>query len=158
MESMPTTIMPKTGKFAIYMDCAFRFLDRQNNEYTLNDLPADTPKELAIFYGPWLMGVDDHYDPMFHGEPYDNNVLLVPGGEELDPETSFEGPPPSPAQRQIFFEKSPESPLQSGPRLRLTYRHGGFPDPCTVVMRPVAEQTAHPQCTVSFWHQVQRMP
>ncbi len=128
----------------VFLDASLRFVDRKNREHAGNELPKDAPKEMAIFCGPWLMGVDAHYDPMFHGEPYDNNVLLIPDGEGLE--------------KAAFFDPAPESPLQSGPRLRLTYRHGGFPDPCTVVMRPVAEQTAHPQCTVSFWHQVQRMP
>lgn len=127
----------------VRLGCVLRFVDRKNQVFTADQLPGETPVEMAIFYGPWLLGVNAVTNPMFHGEPYAENVLLVPDNET--------------ALNAITYDTN-ASPLLNGPRLRLNYRHGGFPDPATVVLQPVGEQTDHQQTTVSFWHLVQRTP
>ncbi len=120
---------------------ALRLMDRDGKFHLPGDFAMDTPKEAAIFYGPWLMGVDAAISPMFHGEPYDNNVLLLPEAKTLTQQISF---------------GDISSPLLAGPRVDLMYMHGGFSDPCFVSLRSVAEQSTHEQTTVSFWHQVKQ--
>ena len=127
----------------VRLGCILRFVDRKSQVFAANQLPAETPVEMAIFYGPWLLGVNAVTNPMFHGEPYAENVLLVP-----DDETALNA---------VTCDANAD-PLLNGPRLMLNYRHGGFPDPATVILQPVGEQTNHLQTTVSFRHLVQRVP
>lgn len=132
------------ASFDVHIECALRFVDRKNQAFTAGELPEDSPAEMAIFYGPWLMGVDSYWNPMFHGEPYSDNCLLIPGGGI--------------GAMRVLYDKEPMSPILSGPRVCVRYRHGGFPDLYTVILQPISDQTMHMQSTVSYWHRVQRIP
>ncbi|HQN02075.1 MAG TPA: hypothetical protein PLL36_13430, partial [Candidatus Hydrogenedentes bacterium] len=125
----------------IRLTCGLRFVDRNNRTFGQSELPEEHPVEAAVFYGPWLLGVNAHTNPMFHGEPYADNILLF--GDE---EATLAG---------ISYEPQAD-PLLNGPRLKLNYQHSGFPDIYTVMLQPVGEQTTHLQTTVSYWHLVKR--
>lgn len=125
----------------IALECVPRFVNRQNQVFLADELPGDAPAEMAIFYGPWLLGVNAFTNPMFHGEPYVDNVLLIPDGETL--------------QTSITHDAA-AGPLLNGPRLRLDYEHSGFPGAHTVTLQPVGEQATHTQTTVTYWHLVKR--
>lgn len=128
-------------RMEIYLECAPRFVNRQNQTFDTDELSGETPAEMAIFYGPWLLGVNAFTNPMFHGEPYGDNVLLIPDEETLKKAISYD---------------TEAGPLLNGPRLQLHYKHDGFPGIQPVVMQPVGEQAAHTQTTVTFWHLVKR--
>lgn len=102
---------------------------------------TENPVKGALFYGPWLLGVNEELDPYFHGEPWRENVIWLPA--------SIERP------------KAPVGP-EGDPRivedahLVVNYRHGGFPDPCTVTLRPVSEQTPYRQPMVTTWLNFQK--
>jgi DUF1680 family protein len=34
--------------------------------------------EAALFHGPWLMGISENDDPLFYGEPWPGNTLMIP--------------------------------------------------------------------------------
>ena len=125
----------------IHLACPLRLQDRTGRVFEVEGLDATNPVEAALFVGPWLLGVDAGLNPMFHGEPYRDNLLFLPGAEGLS--------------NAITFQDA-GSPLAQGPRLTLTYRHGGFPDVYTVTLTPVSEQTPRIQTTVSYWHLVSR--
>lgn len=127
----------------VHLDCVLRFIDRKNQVFGTEQLSTETAAEMAVLFGPWLLGVNAAANPMFHGEPYADNVLLIPDEEA--------------AAARITHDEG-AGPLLNGPRLQLDYRHGGFPDAATVVLQPVGEQATHLQTTVSFWHLVQRAP
>jgi hypothetical protein len=139
-----TTLSDYKDGTPVYIQCTpyLRLLDRNGEMILIEQLSSEVPKDAAIFYGPWLMGVDAQFNPMFHGEPWEGNILQIPNMDVL--------------AHQITFETG--TSLLSGPHIRLNYTHGGFSDPCQVTLRPVSEQTTHEQTTVSYWHQVQRLP
>jgi len=101
--------------------------------------PADLteqPVKAALFYGPWLLSVIDELDPSFHGEPWRNNVIHLP--ETVTRPASASGPAGNPC-------------IVEDAHLVLDYRHDGFPDPCTVTLRPVSEQTPYRQPMATVW-------
>ena len=127
----------------VRLACVLRFVDRNKRVFRQGELPEEQPVEAAVFYGPWLLGVNAHTNPMFHGEPYADNILLF--GDE---EATLAG---------ISYEPQ-AGPLLNGPRLPLNYQHSGFPDRYQVTLQPVGEQNTHLQTTVSCWHLVKRVP
>ncbi len=127
----------------VRLACGLHFVDRNNRTFGQDELPKEQSVEAAVFYGPWLLGVNAHTNPMFHGEPYVDNILLFDSKQ-----ATLAG---------ISYEPQAGS-LLNGPRLTLNYQHSGFPDNNQVVLQPVAEQTTHPQTTVSYWHLVKTVP
>ncbi len=119
---------------------ALRLLDGEGKFHAPGDFVADKPRSAAFFYGPWLMGIDAAFNPMFHAEPMDNTLLL---------------PDEKAVAGKITFG-DPNTPLLSGPRIELAYIHSGFSDLGKVVLRPLSEQTTHEQTTVSYWHPVKK--
>ncbi len=119
---------------------ALRLMDRAGKFYFPAEYTTDKPKDAAIFFGPWLMGIDAAFNPMYHGEPMDN-TLLLPNEKGLAGKITF---------------GDPNTPLLSGPRIELAYIHSGFSDLGKVMLRPLSEQSTHEQSTVSFWHNVKQ--
>ena len=139
-----TALLLKPGdRVTVSLEYAFRFVNPKNEAVAYEALPADKPELLALFLGPWLLGVDERRNPMFHGEPWDENVLLFPD----------EG-----ALRAAAGELEGEGVASSGPVLGITYNHSGFMGEYAVPLTPVASQTAHDQATFSYRHLVQRAP
>jgi len=129
-------------RVTVGIECALRFADRQGQVHLLDGLPESGAEERAVFFGPWLLGVDAHRNPMFHGEPYSKNILLLPKDqEELRKHVSMHSDLPGAVQ---------------APEVTLSYIHDGFPDRCTATLQPVAAQNARPQTTVSYWHWMRR--
>ena len=110
-----------------------RLVARDGKNLTPADLSAEKSVEAALFYGPWLLGIDSAYDPAFHGEPWLGNEVLLPttlsGGTE----------PPDGAL------SLPQA------HIPVTFRHEGFPEPCTATLRPFSERTQHEQSLFSVW-------
>ncbi len=119
---------------------ALRLMDRDGKFYFPADFVTDKSKEAAIFYGPWLMGIDASASPMFHGEPMDN-TLLLPEDKALS--------------RQVAFGNT-GTPLLCGPHIIMSYMHGGFSDLGKVSLGPLSEQSAHEPATLSFWHKIKQ--
>jgi DUF1680 family protein len=99
----------------------------------------DAAGRVALFHGPWLLGVAEATDPFFFDEPHSHNRLLVnagaDGGMRLTPARSGEHPFGVPAAR---FE-APFLP-------------GGYPlQPGVATLRPVSEQTGLRTCDWEYW-------
>ena len=127
----------------LQLHCVFQFIGRDGKTVAYDQISAEKPQELAVFYGPWLMGVDATRDPMFHGEPFGENVIQLPLLADL--------------YKSVLQDSAPETPLLSNPRLAFTYKHDGFTDLCNACLRPTSELTTHPQSTFSFWHKFKRI-
>lgn len=121
-------------------DYALRLVTNQGAVLSLSDV-GETPVRAALFYGPWLLGVDEDFEPMFHGAPWTDNVLLLPATADA-------------VDRDPGDAASPQAVGDA--RLGLDYVHGGFPDLCHVTLRPISELTLHRQSMVTVWHNYRR--
>ena len=104
--------------------------------------PADGSR-LAIFHGPWLLGIDAHDSPWFFDEPFqENRIVLEIGGD---------GPIRlNPASSRPAGAKGLTAPVA---HFRLPFLPGGYPvQPQTALLRPIADQTSLPDATAwVFW-------
>lgn len=91
---------------------------------------------VAIFHGPWLLGVDSTASPNYFDEPAAQNRALVPAGAEITLPAAADG-------KFAHF--------------RLRYLPGGYPmQPLDALLRPVAEYTYGPDAArVDWWLPVQ---
>jgi hypothetical protein len=88
--------------------------------------------DAALHWGPWLMGVDEYHDALFFGEPWDENLILLP---------------PSPPVVPLRRDDRPSAL----PQLNLAYTHGGFPGVEHVTLRPISEMARHEQGIFAVW-------
>jgi DUF1680 family protein len=102
------------------------------------------PSRLAVFHGPWLLGVDAHDSPAFFDEPFPENRIVLP-------ERSARGE---------FRLETPAGPLAGASGFTVPVAHfalrflpGGYPmQPQVALLRPIAEQTSLPDETQwVFW-------
>lgn len=118
-----------------------RFVNTELKEIPYEQL--SNLQKIAIFVGPWLMGINSVENPMFHGEPYGDNIIFLPNDfQEL--------------QQKIVFTDEARFPLQSGPRLTVPYQHSGFSEPCEVIFSPVSERSRYTEATFTFWHNIKK--
>ena len=97
------------------------------------------PDMVSVFYGPWLLGVDEASSPGYFDEPFTENIVkLVPGDVKLDAAA------PSSSSAPISV------PLA---HFKVTYFPGGYPmQSAQAVLRPIAEATSSPdQNQWAFW-------
>jgi DUF1680 family protein len=86
---------------------------------------------VALFHGPWLLGIDDQLNPFFYDEPRNENRLRI--AIAGDGTVNLERARPLQAAALAI----PEA------RFRVRYLPGGYPMlPATAILRPVAEQTS----------------
>ena len=140
--SITLPVLRQDEEIEVLLDCEIYLVARNGQHVDLDTLSADKAEEYALFFGPWLLGVDSYWNPMFHGEPYGGNVLLLPGKDSIGAAFSF--------------NKNPGVPMLNVPVMNIAYRHEGFTDLCKVTLHPVCDKTTHFQSTVSFWHRVRR--
>lgn len=115
-----------------------RLQKRDGKTLALTDV-GEQPTEAALHHGPWLLGVDDGIEPLFFGEPWQANLLLV----------GNHGAAATPAQGPLAIPSA---------RLRFDYRHGGFPGTESVVLRPISEQSNREPGAVAYWLKFGRAP
>ena len=104
--------------------------------------PADASR-VAIWHGPWLLGVDEQDSPAFFNEPMEKNRVLLPA-------ISADRNLPLKAATETLAKKIPFTAPAA--HLALPYLHGGYPiQPQTVTLRPIAEHTAVAGSTAWVW-------
>lgn len=129
-------VWAKGDRIVLKIQPKIKILNSELKEISIEQL--STPQKVALFIGPWLVGVNAIENPMFHGEPYADNIVFFPKDlQEL--------------KQKIHFEDEIRFPLQSGPRLTLSYRHSGFTELCKVTFSPVSERSRNIETTYSFW-------
>jgi DUF1680 family protein len=82
--------------------------------------------DAALHWGPWLLGVDEHDDALFFGEPWEDNLIFLP-------------------------ESPSVGSLRRLPQLDVSYTHGGFPGVEHVTLRPISEMSRHEQAIFAVW-------
>jgi DUF1680 family protein len=104
--------------------------------------PADATR-LAIFHGPWLLGVDAHDSPSFFDEPSAENRIVL--DKVSGAAIRLNGAPARAADARSFT-----APVA---HFRLRFLPGGYPvQPQSALLRPIAEQTSLPDATAwAFW-------
>jgi len=97
------------------------------------------PVEAALLMGPWLMGVDEADDPMFFGEPWGGNQVML--------------------SRQVRTEAATNGAFSKGHlHVPCEYIHEGFPGTHELVLRPISERTGHDPVTFTVWLKYSRKP
>ena len=99
---------------------------------------------LAIFHGPWLLGVDAHDSAAFFDEPFQENRVVLPEGS---------------ARGEVRLDTPAGPPASAGgitvptARFALRFLPGGYPvQPQVALLRPIADQTSLPDATAwVFW-------
>lgn len=91
------------------------------------------PVEAALHWGPWLMGVDEHDDALFFGEPWEDNLIFLPESPSIGPLRRLAGRP------------------TALPQLTVSYTHGGFPGIEHAALRPISEMARHEQAIFAVW-------
>jgi DUF1680 family protein len=129
-------------------DYRLQFRNRGGQQLTAGEF-KESIAEAALFCGPYLLGADSTAAPEFFAEPWqgrdaaNGNCLLIPS--EL-------------RAGEIGNRRIPLTPY-SVPQARcgFQYTHGGFPGQQPVTMRPISEQTGHPQHVVAYWLNFRRV-
>lgn len=95
---------------------------------------------VALFHGPWLLGVAEAADPFFFDEPFTTNRLRVTVAQDASVRLM-------PASRRADHPFSVPAA-----RFEVSYLPGGYPlQPGTATLRPVAEQTGLRTCDWEYW-------
>jgi DUF1680 family protein len=118
---------------------AWKTGDRIEVKYTLRTRVVRAEKgapKVAIFQGPWLLGVDQQASPNYFDEPSPQNRAVLPAGDDI---TLAAAPDRRPGH------------------LILQYLPGGYPmQPATALLRPIGEFTFGPDGNqVEWWLPVQ---
>lgn len=105
---------------SVSMNYRLIFQKEDRSTLSLESIPAGEYRA-AVFYGPYLLSVDEIYEQAFIAEPGHYNKIFI--------ENSFK-----------FNEKNvPAGTLSPETYLQCEYKHGGFYGIHKVVLRPVAE-------------------
>jgi DUF1680 family protein len=103
--------------------------------------------QIALFHGPWLLGVDEGANPYYFDEPSHENRLRLQIA----------------ADNTVKLERAPAT--AAGPfgvpaaRFRITYLPGGYPvAPSTALLRPIAEQTSTRSTRWEYWLALEEAP
>ena len=104
--------------------------------------PADGSR-LAIFHGPWLLGIDAHDSPSFFDEPSEQNRIVL---EKAGGAVRLKAAPASPPAGARGF-------MAPTAHFRVQFLPGGYAvQPQFALLRPIADQTGLPDATAwVFW-------
>ena len=106
-----------------------RLVQRDGTNVDLASTSHDARFDAALFCGPWLMAADEAREPLFFGEPWQDNVvsLVSPSGIDVG------------------------NDLVPRVAVKATYEHGGFAGRQPVTLTPLATQSVGPQRTLAVW-------
>lgn len=100
----------------------------------------DAEGRVALFHGPWLLGVAEATDPFFFDEPFTRNRLRITPGAD----GSVRLMPAGRGGDHAFAVPAA--------RLEVPYLPGGYPlQPGAATLRPVSEQTGLATCDWEYW-------
>lgn len=126
----------KEEVFSIQINPKLRLVDKKHN---LIDLRTIEPIfEGAIIYGPYLLGADNGFSPLFLSEPSEHNQVYV--NENL-------------LQNPLKAHKSkiPENSFVKRGYLQFQYRHDALYEISEVVLRPISECSYEENANVRYW-------
>lgn len=117
----------------IAFTCHARIVKRDGGLITLDQLGKD-PVQGALFYGPWLLGVDQADNPLYFGEPMAKNCVYLPPELASDDTAGAAGQLAVPCAH-----------------VKCAYQHDGFPGVHAITLRPVSECSAHGPAPFAIW-------
>ena len=127
----------KNDVIEINLDYAFKFITKERKSITLSNAFGNL-NDVALQYGPYLMGIDDGYMPLFMAEPATKNVINI-NKSSLDS---------SKCNLSNYFV---ENSLLSDSYMTFKYKHEGFYGDNNVTLRPVSEITHQRLANLRFW-------
>ncbi len=128
---VPQATLHTGDGLAIHMELATRLLKRDGSTITPDQLTGE-PTEAVLLRGPWILGANEVDAPLFYGEPWQENRVLLPA--------------------TVSGQWGSTEPLAiPAARVACTYIHGGYPDPQHVVLEPLSEATRHEPATFAVW-------
>ncbi len=115
--------------------------DRLTLRYSMKTrAERDEAGRIALFHGPWLLGVAEAADPFFFDEPHTLNRLRIAVGAEGNVRLA-------PAR-----DRSAHPFAVPVAQFEAPYLPGGYPvEPGVAVLRPVSEQTGLRTCDWEYW-------
>jgi DUF1680 family protein len=122
--------------------------DRVLVKYAMTTRTVRDPqsKRVALFHGPWLLGIDEAMNPYYFDEPSNENRLRL-AAPAADGAVALDRAPVTGAVKFAV----------PAARFTVTYLQGGYPmTPGKAVLRPVAEQTGTSTTTWEFWFRTER--
>jgi hypothetical protein len=132
--------VPQSGRLSatVGLTPAVRVRRRDGTSVALDSL-GTSPVEGALFYGPWLLAVDEARDPLFLGEPWPDNVVHLP------------------ASARATLASAPRTSGDiDGLGVTAQYEHGGFTGLHAVRLGVLSAQSRGPQRTMAAWLRYRR--
>ena len=138
------TGIAKTG--AVEIQRRWQKGDKLTVQYVLRTRLLPKPQDatrVAIWHGPWLLGVNEQNEPTFFDEPMEKNRVFLPAvaanGDLL-------------LKPIVETSKNPVPFTAPAAHLALPYLPGGYlAQPQTATLRPIAEHTAVADSTPWVW-------
>ena len=128
---VPEVALHEGDRLGIRMDLATRLVTRDGSTLMPDQLTSE-PTEALLFRGPWLLGVNEADDPLFYGEPWQDNRILLPA--------------------TASGQSGEAEPLAiPAAHVACTYIHGGYPELQRVVLQPLSEATRREPATFAVW-------
>jgi DUF1680 family protein len=126
----------------LHTERAWKTGDRLLVSYALKTRAVRKPdsQRVALFHGPWLLGVDDAGTPAWYDEVHERNRLAIEIGAD--------------GAVQLQRLPAPQTRPFSVPvaQFQVMFQHGGYPvQPARAVLRPLAEQTGMPATSWEYW-------
>ncbi len=95
--------------------------------------PIDGKVQAALFYGPYLMSVDNNFQPFFDAEPNYSNYIVLADQLKFNPESA------------------PEESNLKNTYLLMQHIHSDMFGKYPVVFRPISETTWQSPCDIRVW-------
>jgi DUF1680 family protein len=121
----------------INLEYDLKFITKEKKFITLEEAQGNL-NGVAMQYGPYLMGVDDGFMPLFLAEPARENLIYIH-------KSLLEYP-----QNNVKDDGVNKTLLSDG-YLTFKYKHEGFYGENNVTMRPVSEISHQRLANVEFW-------
>ncbi|MBI5092817.1 MAG: glycoside hydrolase family 127 protein [Candidatus Hydrogenedentes bacterium] len=110
--------------------CQPRLVKRDGVPLVFDQL-AKEPVQAALFYGPWLLGVDEVDNSPYFNEPIAGNRVTLPREFVSDGAAGLRAVPCA--------------------HVKCSYVHDGFPGTQSLTLRPVSERSAHEPASFAVW-------
>ena len=134
---MHLRILEGHHSYIVEFNPVLKLYDTEKQEY--NPLPGEGVFRAAMVYGPYLLGIDNGFSPLYLAEPSENNIMFINPTLMTDPV-------------RASLEEIPEESMVKRAYLKFDYRHESVYETSTVILRPISENTYQVNSNVKFWN------
>lgn len=121
------------GQIDVAVEYEVKWVDNDKKEIAF---PIDGKVQAALFYGPYLMSVDNNFQPFFDAEPNYSNYIVLEDQLKFNPESA------------------PEESNLKNTYLLMQHVHSDMYGKYPVVFRPISETTWQAPCDIRVWFTV----